>query len=115
MLKGFLLELSDAMPIGPDATHVGYILFAQHAILLNNFTDTKYHSGENVHSLITGLSDRTFRGTFIDRALIKANGSLFTPRGGDRPEAPNVLILMTDGKTNHRSEPFSEIVPSLRV
>ena len=115
MLKGFLLQLSDAMPIGPDATHVGYILFAKNAKLLNNFADTKYHSGENVHNLITGISDATFSSTFIDEALIKANKSLFTPRGGDRPEAPNVLILMTDGKTNDHSIPFSEIVPSLRV
>ena len=115
MLKGFLLQLSDAMPIGPNATHVGYILFAKKAKLLNNFADTEYHSRENVHSLITGISDALFSSTYIDRALITANHSLFTPGGGNRLAAPNVLILMTDGKTNKDSIPFSEIVPSLRV
>lgn len=115
MLKGFLLQLSDAMPIGPDATHVGYILFAKKAQLLNTFADTEYYSRENVHSLITSIPDDLLGSTFIDRALIKANDSLFTPNGGNRPRAPNVLILMTDGRTNDASIPFSEIVPSLRV
>ena len=115
MLKGFLLELSDAMLIGPDATHVGYILFAKTANLLNTFADTEYYSRENVHSLLTSIPDHLQGSTFIDRALIKANDSLFTPMGGDRPEAPNVLVLMTDGRTNKASRPFSEIVPSFRV
>ena len=115
MLKGFLLQLSDAMPIGPDDTHVGYILFAKKPKLLNTFADTEYYNSENVHSLITSITNDLGGLTFIDRALIKANDSLFTPMGGDRPEAPNVLILMTDGRTNDASLPFSEIVPSLRV
>lgn len=115
MLKGFLLQLSDAMPIGPDATHVGYILFAKKAKLLNTFANTEYYSRENVHSLITSIPNDLGGLTFIDKALKKANDSLFTPNGGDRLEAPNVLILMTDGRTNDASEPFSEIVPSLRV
>lgn len=114
MLKGFLLELSDAMPIGPDAAHVGYILFAKQANLLNTFADTEYYSRENVHSLITSIPNKLFGSTFIDRALIKANDSLFTPMGGNRLGASNVLILMTDGRTNRDSISFSEIVPSLR-
>ena len=114
MLKGFLLQLSDAMPIAPDAAHAGYILFAKKAKLLNTFADTEYYSRENVHNLITSIPDELLSSTFIDRALIKANDSLFTPMGGDRPEAPNVLILMTDGRTNDASIPFSDIVPSLK-
>ena len=115
MLKGFLLQLSDAMPIGPDDAHVGYILFAKNADVLNTFADTEYYSRENVNNLITSIPDDLGGQTYIDRALLKANDSLFTQNGGDRPEAPNVLILMTDGKTNDASKPFSEIVPSLRV
>ena len=115
MLKGFLLQLSDAMPIGPEAAHVGYILFAKDAELLNTFADTEYYNRESVHSLITSITDDLGKRTFIDKALMKANDSLFTQEGGDRPNAPNVLILMTDGKTNDDSKPFSEIIPSLKV
>ena len=115
MLKGFLLQLSDAMPIGPDDAHVGYILFAKKPTLLNTFADTEYYNSENVHNLISSITNDLGGLTYIDRALITANDSLFTPTGGDRLEVPNVLILMTDGRTNEASVPFSEIVPSLRV
>ena len=115
MLKGFLLQLSDAMSIGPEAIHVGYIVFSKNAQLLNTFADTEYYNRESVHDLIAGIPENLGKRTFIDRALIKANDSLFTQNGGDRSNAPNVLILMTDGRTNDESVPFSEIIPSLEV
>lgn len=115
MLKGFLLQLSDAMAIGPDGAHVGYILFAKNAQLLNTFADPEYYNSANVYNLIKSIPDDLGSRTFIDRALIKANDSLFTPSGGDRPDAPNTLILMTDGRTNDASVPFSDIIPSLKV
>lgn len=115
MLKGFLLQLSDAMAIGPDSAHVGYILFAKKAQLLNTFADPEYYNRENVYNLIKSIPDDLGSRTFIDKALIKANDSLFTPSGGDRPDAPNTLILMTDGRTNEASVPFSDIIPSLKV
>jgi len=115
MLKGFLLQLSDAMAIGPDGAHVGYILFAKKAQLLNTFADPEYYNRENVYNLIKSIPDDLGSRTFIDRALMKANDSLFTPSGGDRPDAPNTLILMTDGRTNEASVPFSDIIPSLKA
>lgn len=51
---------------------------------------------------------------FIDRALKKANEELFTDRGGDRPEFPNVLILLSAGKTNPESKSFSATIPLLQ-
>ncbi|XP_078345496.1 matrilin-1-like [Oculina patagonica] len=113
LLKGFLLQLADALTIGPKATHVGYILFAKRPELLNTFGDAKYHSGEKVTSLVKGIPIKLSSPTFIDRALMEANVSLFTKEGGYRPDFPNVLILFTDGKTNKASEPFSKIIPSL--
>ena len=115
MLKGFLLQLADAMSIGPDAAHVGYILFDKKPELLNTFGETEYYSAENVSSLITSIPNKLGSPTFIDRALKKASVSLFTPKGGNRPDAANVLILMTDGRTNSASEPFKGIVDALKV
>ena len=83
--------------------------------MLNTFADTEYHSGEKVYDLLKGIPDNLGSPTFIDRALKEANLSLFTEKGGDRPKFPNVLILMTDGRTNSKSEPFSNIIPSLQV
>ena len=55
-------------------------------------------------------------GTRTDRALTMADEKLFTPEAGDRTDAPNVAIVMTDGKTRRpHSDPFTKVVPPLRV
>ncbi|KAL9968592.1 hypothetical protein ACROYT_G020701 [Oculina patagonica] len=115
LLKGFLLQLADALKIGPNATHTGIILFDETSQVLNSFADSEFYSGEKVHDLIKSIPNHLGDRTYIDRALKKANNKLFTEEGGDRPEFPNVLILLTDGKTHENSEPFSSIIPSLKV
>ena len=115
LVRGFLLELTDALTIGPDATHAAFILFDKEPELISTFADSSYYSGEDVHYMIEGLPNGLGRRTFIDRALTEANLSLFSVEGGDRPKFSNVLILLTDGKTNPASEPFSSIIPSLQV
>ena len=113
--KGFLMEVSNALTIGPDATHTAFILFAKNAEVLNTFAASEYYSNENVQHLIEGIPVKLGKRTFIDRALKAAADELYTVEGGDRPAFPNLLILMTDGKTNPLSEPFSSILPSLQV
>ena len=115
LLKGFLLEIIDALDIGPNATHTAFILFHKRAKVLNTFNDSAYHSNEEVHHLIEDTSNFLGWRTFIDRALEAANNQLFTVQGGDRPKFPNVLILLTDGKTNIESKPYEEIIPHLEV
>ena len=41
--------------------------------------------------------------TRIDKALRIANKELFTKENGDRPDVPNYLVLVTDGKQNSGS------------
>ena len=36
--------------------------------------------------------------TRTDLALLEARDKLFTNAGGDRPDKPNVMIFLTDGK-----------------
>ena len=115
LLKGFLLELVDAMNIGPDATHTAIMTFGQKPNVLSTFADTQYYSSDAVHQLIDKMPI-TFGGkTFTDKALMTAEKKLFSEEGGDRPKYPNVLILFTDGMTNKGSMPFSEITPLLKV
>ena len=103
------------MNIGPNATHVGIILFSKYPKVLNTFSDSRYYKKSEVHYLIEDLSDKLKGRTFIDRALEAANNTLFTKEGGDRPKFPNALVLFTDGKTNKESKPYEEILPSLKV
>ena len=53
--------------------------------------------------------------TFTDRALIKANDELFISESGDRPQAPDVLVLVTDGRTNTDSVPYDVVLEPLKV
>ena len=114
-LKGFVLQIIDAINIAPNATHVGVILFARHAEVLNKFADEKFYSKDAVHNLIDKIPSRLSHPTRTDRALVAANEKLFTEKGGDRPDFPNVLIVLTDGRTHRDSQPFSEIIPLLKV
>lgn len=117
LVKGFLLQLTDALTIGPEETHTGLIVFAKQAHVISTFADSGFYDKENLYHLIYNLSGE--KGSFglrlfIDRALKKANEELFTDRGGDRPEFPNVLILLSAGKTNPESKSFSATIPLLQ-
>ena len=114
LAKGFLVELVSALDIGPEATHAAVTLFANEVKVLNWFKDVEYYNREALVERIEKIRDRLFMPTRTDRALLAAN-DLFTVEGGDREKAPNVLIIFTDGKTNPKSQPFSEIVPLLKV
>ena len=55
-------------------------------------------------------------GTRTDRALELAAKDFFGwEDSGDRPDKPNVLIVLTDGDTNEGSKPFSQVTPPLDV
>ena len=45
LMKGFLLQLTDVLTIGPNATHTGFVLFDRTAEVLNTFADSEYHRG----------------------------------------------------------------------
>lgn len=54
-------------------------------------------------------------GTRTDKALKAANKELFSPSGGYSKDRTNVLIVITDGKANSDSEPYSTVLPYLLV
>ena len=44
--------------------------------------------------------------TRTDMALLMARDEMFTEAGGDRPDKPNVMIVLTDGKPTNPNEDF---------
>ena len=44
-----------------------------------------------------------------------ANSGLFSSAGGDRGDKPNVLVVITDGKTNSGSKAYSSVLTPLIV
>ena len=115
LLKGFLLELTAALNITRDATHVGLLMFANKPKILYTFADERLYTNDAVDQAISKIPIVLSSPTFTDKAMIAADRQLFTEEGGDRPTFPNVLIVLTDGRTNDKSKPFAGITKSLKV
>ena len=115
LLKGFLLEVTAALHIGRDATHVGMILFDKQPKVVSTFADKRLYSNDAVHQVISKIPVILGSPTYTDRALRAADRQLFTRKGGDRQKFPNILIVLTDGRTNEKSIPFSQVIPPLKV
>ena len=89
------------------------ILFV--AFQLFNFS---FNDPQNVNALKNKIGNLPHiqGGTRTDRALELAGEDFFGwVESGDRPEKPNVLIVLTDGDTNEGSRPFPEVLPPLEV
>ena len=91
----------------PEEDHFGLITFNKRAELAFTFADSKYHDKE---ALVKRIADEPIRlrlHTRTDLALKLALDSLFTKAGGDRPDKPNVMIVLTDGRPTHPDKSFN--------
>lgn len=79
------------------------------------FDDPKCQSTDATHDLVQEIPDKVSWGTYTDKALVAANDIVYTPENGDRADAANVVVVITDGKTMKGSQPFNVTVPPLRV
>ena len=86
-------------------------------ILYSNEAELKMELGKHdtFRKFVKALKNNVkFEGgtqTRIDRALILAN-KVFNGEGGDRPNVPNYIILMTDGKQNSGSYLIDSNLPN---
>ena len=113
-LRDALHSLVNVSDISSNGTHMGLILFGQKAELRFNFSDAKFHNPAAVHEEIKSQVNTLTRGTLTYDAMVLANKSLFTTAGGDRPDKPNVLIVLTDGKPKGNPD-FTNVTGELKV
>ena len=94
----FLDELIGKFHPAPDGDHFGFITFHNKANLVFTFSNSKYHNKDALLAKIASEPIKLELQTRTDLALIMARDELFTQAGGDRPDKPNVMIVLTDGK-----------------
>lgn len=111
--KDFALALVNCMNIYPGGTHLGLMVYNINATILIKFNEEDKQDPVIVKSILDQTNKLQAR-TFTDRALIKANDELFTSESGDRPQAPDVLVLVTDGRTNTDSVPYDVVLAPLK-
>ena len=98
-LKRALESFVSLFDVSADGTHVGMISFNDHAELLFDFNDDRYHTENQLRERINEIPPKLELKTRTDLALTLAKEKLFSVEGGDRPEVPNVCIVFTDGKS----------------
>ena len=92
--------LIEKLGVSSEGNHYAFITFDYEATVLHNFKDPRFYK---IKELKTNLRKHIMQepedwGTRVDLAMDLAATQLFTPAGGDRPDATNVLIVLTDGK-----------------
>ncbi|XP_032235489.2 coadhesin [Nematostella vectensis] len=112
-VKEFLDKLVSELEIGPSKSHVGLVRYNEVADTLWDFNGAE---NNNLKSLKDAIEKIEYLpgGTRTDLALKKVNEDIFSPMGGARKDVPQVLVVITDGKTNQRSEPYSSVLQPLK-
>jgi len=99
----------------PDGDHFGFITFNKKANLVFSFADSEYHKKDALLAKIASEPIELGFQTRTDLALSKANDELFTKAGGDRPDKPNIMIVLTDGKPHPKrvADKFKEFADNI--
>ena len=90
----FLANLIRAFNIGPDGTRVGAIIFSEQVIL--EFTLSQYDNSDAIAQAILA-SPYLGQTTNTPEALRQTRLQCFNAATGDRPNVPNLAIVVTDG------------------
>ena len=107
LVRESLVKLVDSFNPAPDKDHFGLITFNNKASVNFKLNDKEFYDKYQLEKRIGEMSlDRAYK-TRTDLAMNAARDELFTPSGGDRPDKPNVMIVLTDGKPQGLPKRFS--------
>lgn len=97
-----LTQLVEKYNISPTTVRVAFVTFTDYSILRFNYK--AYDSKYSVSSAIRQTTYETISPlTVYDRLLSLISTTLFTETAGDRANAPNKVIIITDGTTSTES------------
>ena len=102
-----LVELVDKFEPGPDKDHLGLVTFNRKAYTEFTFSDETLYIKEALKKRISEIPLTLTLQTRTDLAMEEARDKLFSPSGGDRPEKPNIMIFLTDGKPTNQPQDFA--------
>jgi len=99
-VKSFLTQLVDKLDIDSGNTRVGLVTFASTVGSGFNLSD---HS--SVASIQSAISALRYSGGSTDTAaaLAHVRRSMLTSAAGDRGNVPNVVVILTDGRSDSQS------------
>jgi len=104
----FVKKLVEEFEPAPDKDHFGLITFNQKAMIEFSFKDEADDSVDELKERIDKVDLALKYQTRTDLAMKAARDMLFSLSGGDRPDKPNIMIVITDGKPTKQPKPFQE-------
>ncbi|XP_046371944.1 uncharacterized protein LOC124145983 [Haliotis rufescens] len=91
----FVMNFVNGSSISKEESNVAFITFSSKARV--GFNLNTYDNKTNVLSALSSQWG-TGGGTYLDPAIKLANANIYTESRGDRPDARNVVLIITDGK-----------------
>lgn len=117
--KDFVSKFVQAFNIGhgPQDVQIGAVTWS--SAVHNQFNMNKYGTKTALQSAINGITYDSGN-TQTHLALQYVMNNSFKPAAGDRPNVPNILIVMTDGQSTTPSQTLTETqklhhIPNLKV
>lgn len=101
-----LVDLVDKFEPAPDKDHFGLVTFNRRAHVEFTFAEEARFTKEQLKEKIKDMPRTLELQTRTDLAMQAARDQLFSPSGGDRPDKPNVMIVLTDGKPTKQPKDF---------
>ena len=93
LMKDFLKQLADEFDISPSGTHVAAVAYSTNPKVVFKFNTLQGSqlNADEVKKLLDRIPHQ--RGlTYIDRALLFADGEIFTVQNGMRPQVTKVTL-----------------------
>ena len=103
-------------PISKEKTNFAIVTFNRKATVRVSFKDEVSKNMSLLQQVLTDMkSDQLGKPTRTDKALITTATDVFNEKNGDRPNSPDVMVLITDGRSHPESLPLDEAVEPLKV
>ena len=112
--KKFALALVNSMKIAPGASLLALMVYNIHPTMLVSFNEVDKQNPAVIKGILQG-TEKLKGKTYTDRAIKMAGDKMFAAEGGERPDKQDVLLILTDGRTNKYSKPYDEVNQPLRV
>ena len=109
----FIEGLLDKTLVSADGNHVALGTFGDSADVAIMFNEEVFQDTSNMKEAAKAMFmvRPKLVGTRTDLALDLASKEVFTAAGGDRPEAKNILLVVTDGKPYIRKKDKKPFIP----
>jgi len=97
----FMNEVIDKIGVAPQGTHVAFLTYGNRAHIefqLNNFTDPA------LMKAVISKSRYLDENTNTSGGIATCHKVMFTAANGDRPAAPNIMVVITDGVSTYDNQ-----------